>query len=278
MKKKRKEVLVRGFIYLLLIVGGVIILAPFVWMVSTSLKVPSQVFSWPIKWIPDPIQWSNYTEALAARPFGRYALNTVIITILTVVGSVLSSSIVAYSFARLRWRGRDVMFFLVLSTMMLPHSITMVPRFVIFARLDWVNTFLPLVIPEFAANAFSVFLMRQFFRTLSPELDEAAKIDGCGLFQIFYRIILPLSKPVIGIVAINAFRRGWNQFLEPLIYLNDSRLWTLTLGLRAFQQEFTVDWNLLMAASTVVMIPILILFFVAQKYFIQSIVFTGIKG
>ncbi len=264
--------------YVLLLLGGIVILTPFAWMLSTSLKLPSQVFSWPIQWIPDPIVWENYIVALTSRPFGRYALNSTIISSATVVGTVLSASLVAFSFARLRWKGRDFLFFVVLATMMLPHSITLVPRFVIFAQLDWVDTFLPLIVPEFGAEAFSVFLMRQFFRTIPPALDEAAKIDGCGYFGIYWRIMLPLSKPVVGIVAINAFRRSWDQFLEPLVYLNSSRLWTLTLGLRAFQQEFTVDWHLLMASSTVVMLPVLVLFFLAQKYFIQGIVFTGLKG
>lgn len=264
--------------YTLLLLGAFIIMIPFVWMLSTSLKTPDQVFVWPIKWVPNPIRWQNYIEALTKRPFARYTLNTTIISALTILGQLIASSLAAYSFARLRWRGRDLLFSLVLSTMMLPQSVTLVPKFVLFAQINWVNTFLPLVVPEFGGSAFAVFLMRQFFRTLPKELDEAAKIDGCDRFTIYSKIILPLSKPVLGIVAINAFKYSWNDFINPLIYLNDPRLWTLTLGLRAFQQEFTVDWHLLMAASTVVMLPLLIVFAVAQKYFIQGIVFTGIRG
>lgn len=264
--------------YTLLTLGGMIIALPFVWMMSTALKESSQIFVWPIQWIPKPVVWKNFSSALMIRPFGQYALNTILISVLTVCGQVFSSSLVAYSFSRLKWPGRDQLFLIILTTMMLPESMTLVPKFVIFSKIGWVNTFLPLIVPQFFGLPFFIFLMRQFFMTIPKSLDEAAKIDGCGIFGIYCRVILPLSKPVVGIVAIQAFANSWNDFLNPLIYLNDNKLWTLTLGLRAFQQQFTVDWNLLMAASLVVMSPLLILFFFAQKYFIQGIVITGVKG
>ncbi|MFW6034939.1 MAG: carbohydrate ABC transporter permease [Halothermotrichaceae bacterium] len=278
-KSQKRTILFKKILaYVLLTIGGVIIALPFVWMVSTALKEPSQIFTFPIEWIPEPFVWENFAEALTIRPFDRYAANTALISALTVIGQVLSSSIVAYSFARLKWPGRNKLFFIILATMMLPKSMTLVPKFVIFANLGWVNTFLPLVVPQFFGFPFFIFLMRQFFMTFPKSMDEAAKIDGCGILGIYWRIILPMSKPVIGIVAIQAFTNSWNDFINPLIYLNDSKLWTLTLGLRAFQQQFTVDWHLLMAASLVVMLPVLFLFFFAQKYFIQGIVFTGVKG
>jgi len=278
-KSQKKMILIKKtIIYTLLILGGIIIMLPFVWMISTSLKQPNQIFTFPIEWIPDPIVWGNFVEALTVRPFARYAMNTFFISTFTVFGQVLSSSIVAYSFARLKWPGRNKLFLVIIATMMLPKSMTLVPKFVIFSHLGWVNTFLPLIVPQFFGFPFFIFLMRQFFMTFPKSMDEAAKIDGCGILGIYWRIILPLSKPVLGIVAIQAFTNSWNDFINPLIYLNSNKLWTLTLGLRAFQQQFTVDWNLLMAASLVVMLPVVILFFFAQKYFIQGIVFTGVKG
>jgi multiple sugar transport system permease protein len=275
---KKSLSLKNNITYILLTLGGMIIALPFVWMLSTALKEPAQIFVWPIQWLPDPIMWQNFISALTVRPFGHYALNTALISVLTVLGLVFSSSLVAYSFSRLKWPGRDQLLLVILATMMLPESMTLVPKFVIFSKVGWVNTFLPLIVPQFCGAPFFIFLMRQFFMTIPKSLDEAAKIDGCGILRIYWRVILPLSKPVVGIVAIQAFANSWNDFLNPLIYLNDNKLWTLTLGLRAFQQQFTVDWNLLMAASLVVMLPLLILFFFAQKYFIQGIVMTGVKG
>lgn len=274
----KSQTLINSLYYLLLLAGGVVILIPFVWMISTSLKQPSQVFAWPIEWIPRPVKLSNYWDAMTMRPFALYYGNTFLVTGLAVIGQVLSSSLVGYSLARLRWRGSKPVFALIMSTLMLPEIVRMIPTFVIFSKIGWIDTFIPLVLPHFFAGAFNVFLFRQFFHSLPKDLDEAAKVDGASLFGIYWRIVLPLSKPVIGIVAINTFRYSWNDFLHPLIYLNDTKLWTITLGLRAFQQEFNVDWNLLMAASATSMIPIILLFVIAQKYFIQGIVFTGVKG
>ncbi|MFD2671702.1 carbohydrate ABC transporter permease [Marinicrinis sediminis] len=275
---KAQSLFTKALLYLVLSVGSFIILIPFVWMVSTSLKYSNQVFTWPIQWIPNPFRFENYREALTMRPFGLYYWNTFVVTSVSVIGQVISSSLVGYSLARLQWRGRNLIFVLVMSTLMLPEIVKLIPTFVIFSKVGWVNTFWPLIVPNFFGHAFNIFLFRQFFRSLPKELDEASKVDGCSLFGIYWRIIIPMSKPVIGIVAINTFRHTWNDFLQPLIYLNDTKLWTITLGLRAFQQEFHVEWSLLMAASVTTMIPIVILFVIAQRYFIQGIVFTGVKG
>ncbi len=267
----------RILVYVSLSLFVAIFLIPFLWMLSTSLKNASQVFTWPIEWIPRPFRWQNYGIAMQRRPFGLYAVNSLIVSGGSVVGQVASATLVGYSFARLKWPGRNLLFGLLISTLMLPNSVMLLPRYIIFAQLRWVNTFLPLVVPEFFGSAFSIFLVRQFMRTLPLSLDESARMDGCGHLGILFRILLPLSKPVLIIVAVNTFRFNWNDFLQPLVYLNDRALWTLPLGLRAFEQAFTVEWNLLMAASIVVMLPVLLLFFAAQRWFIQGIVFTGIK-
>jgi len=263
--------------YTMLVLMTAVFLFPFVWMLSTSLKPAAQVFVWPMEWIPSPIRWENYLIALSRRPFGLYAINSLIVSGGSVIGQVFAATVVGYSFARLKWPGRDLLFAVLLSTLMLPNSVMLLPRFIIFAELRWVNTFLPLIVPEFFGSAFSIFLVRQFMKTLPMSLDESARIDGCGYVGVLLRILLPLSKPVIVIVAINTFRFNWNDFLQPLVYLNDRTLWTLPIGLRAFEQAFTVEWNLLMAASITVMAPVVFLFFVAQRFFTQGIVFTGIK-
>lgn len=267
-----------AFVYLLLAALAYLVLIPLVWMVSTSLKNQDQVFTWPIEWIPNPAVWANYPATLAVRPFLLWTRNTLLIAVLSVVGHLFSSSLVGYAFARLRWPGRDILFLVMLSTMMLPEQVTLIPQFIIFGKLHWVNTFLPLFVPTFLGGAFNIFLMRQFMITLPLELDDAARLDGCGLFGILTRITLPLSKPALGIIAINTFRARWNAFFHPLIYLNDPKLFTLALGLRSFRSDFAVQWSYLMAASVMAMLPLIVMFFIAQRYFIQGIVFTGIKG
>ncbi|HXF62749.1 MAG TPA: carbohydrate ABC transporter permease [Caldilineaceae bacterium] len=266
-------------IYLVILAGAFVLMIPFAWMVSTSLKQPGAVFDWPPKWIPEPVVWSNYPAAWNYLPFTTFLQNTLIITITTVFGQTLSASLVAYSFARLRWIGRNTLFLVVLATLMLPFHITMIPVFAIWKRFDAVDTLIPLIVPAFlGGGAFNIFLMRQFFMTIPPELDDAAKIDGCGVLGIYGRIILPLSKPVIGTVAIFSFLFHWNDFLGPLIYLNSIDKYTLALGLRLFQGQYNTKWELLMAASVIVMMPVLLIYFLAQRYFVQGIVFTGIKG
>ncbi len=277
-RKSTQEKIKKMTIYFLLILGGIIILLPFFWMVSTSLKVPGRELIYPPEWIPRPAQWGNYYEAWTILPFTRWFANTLLITIFSIIGTVTSVSLVAYSFARLRYPGRDILFLVCLATMMLPYQVTMIPIFILFRYLGWINTFKPLIIPSyFAVGAFFVFLMRQFYLTIPAELEDAAKIDGCGAFGIFWRIMLPLSRPALGIVAVFGFLGHWNDFLGPLIYLSSVEKFTLAVGLRFFQSQYNVQWNLLMAASIVVLLPCIIIFFVAQKYYIQGIVITGIK-
>lgn len=265
-------------VYLLLIAGSAVILAPLVWMISTSLKEEGVVFILPPQIIPDPIVWSNYPKALTLIPFNLFFRNSAIVTGLSIIGAVLTASVVAYSFARLRWWGRDVLFMVVLATMMLPSQITLIPQFVIFRQLGWLDTFLPLIVPYWGAGAFFVFLLRQFFMTIPSELDDAALIDGCNHFNIFYRIILPLSKPALAAVAIFTFQWTWNDFLHPLIYINHQEGWTVALALGSFRALGGTTWTLLMAAATTTVLPIVVLFFFAQRYFIQGVVFTGVKG
>jgi multiple sugar transport system permease protein len=267
-----------ALVYLLLAVGGVMVSIPFVWMLSTSLKDEGSVFLYPPQWLPQPLQPQNYAQALTVLPFALFFRNTLITTLVPLLGALFSCSIVAYAFARLRWPGRDVWFLVVLATLMLPEQVTMIPRFILFRHLGWINTFYPLIVPPFfAVGAFNVFLLRQFFMTISTETDDAAKIDGAGVLGIYWRILLPLSKPALAAVAVFIFKAHWDDFLGPLIYLHSQSNFTLALGLRAFQGEYGTDWNLLMAASLVVMLPVLLLFFFLQRYFIQGVVFTGIK-
>lgn len=263
--------------HLVLLPGLVLTLIPLAWTISTSLSDLGAVFQWPIRWIPNPVRWSNYVEAMRIQPFGLYFLNTTFITMATVLGQLLSSSLVAFSFARLRWSARDHMFILILATMMLPSQVTIIPQFVLFSRLDWINTYLPLIVPAYFGSPFYIFLLRQFFMTIPPELDDAAKIDGASFLQIYWLILLPLATPALLAVAIFQFQHAWNAFLEPLLYLHSESKWVLALGLRNFIGEYIQWWNLMMAASVVVMLPVLLLFFFGQRYFIQGVVFTGLK-
>jgi multiple sugar transport system permease protein len=256
------------------------------WMISTSLKPETLAMKEPPVWIPPHIQWHNYwdaikfnSEALGYIPFLVYARNTLVICFLVVSGTVFSNALVAYSFARLKWPGRDVAFAATLATMMVPFPITMVPLFGVFRELGWVGTYRPLWIPAWFGGAFSIFLLRQFFRSIPFELSEAATIDGCSEWQIFKDIVLPLAKPALAVVALLSFLATWNDFLGPLLYLLDEKTFTLSLGLQAYQsQAGGTDWNLLMAASTIVIAPIIILFFFTQRLFIQGIALTGLKG
>ncbi|GIO16329.1 sugar ABC transporter permease [Cohnella xylanilytica] len=268
----------RLFVYLLLVCGGVVFMIPFVWMLSTSLKGSAGLFDIPPKWIPEPVQWRNYVDAVLAFPFWNYTVNTLIITAANMAGTMISSSLVAYAFARLRWPGRGAWFVVMLATMMLPGQVTMIPMFILFKHLGWLNTFLPLTVPSFFGSAIYIFLLRQFFMTIPREFTEAAKIDGAPEFMIYWRIFLPLSGATMATIAIFTFMGTWNDFMGPLIYLNDPDKFTLALGLRSFQQAFGTRWNVMMACSIIVMLPSLILFFTCQRYFIEGITLTGIKG
>jgi len=275
-----RATLSRATIYGVLIAGAVVVMLPFAWTLSTSLKAPSDIFVFPPRWIPDPIMWSNYPEALTSYPFGRWLQNTLFVVLFSTIATLISCSMVAYSFARLRWPGRDILFVVLLSTMMLPEQVSLIPTFIGFRYLGWVNTFLPLIIPPlFARNAFYVFLLRQFFMTIPLDLDDAARIDGAGYFAIYSRILLPMSKPALAIAGIMFFQFKWKEFFAPLIYLHDSEKYTIALGLRAFQSPtWGTDWHLMMAANIVFMLPLITIFYFAQRYFIQGVVFTGVKG
>jgi multiple sugar transport system permease protein len=275
----RRRIRVRPvLVYALLCLGATVFLLPLFWMLSSSLKPEWQVLANPPVWIPNPPRWENYREALTYLPFGRYAVNTLIISLGAIVGHVLSCTIVAYGFARLRAPGKDFFFVLLLSTLMLPYPVTMVPLFVLFNALGWINTFLPLIIPTFFGNAFYIFLLRQFFLTLPPDLEDAARIDGANTLQVLRHIILPISMPALATVVIFTFQASWNDFLQPLIYLQDQSHYTLTLGLNFFRGSFQVKWSYLMAASLVVVLPVVIVFFLAQRLFIRGIAMTGMKG
>lgn len=275
---KRQWLFRQGAIYGLLAVLGILFALPFIWLVSTSLKTDSQLFVMPPIWIPEPIKWSNYRNALDYIPFWLYFKNTLIIAVPSTIGMLISSSLVAYGFSRVQWPGRDAVFILVLATMMLPYQVTMIPLFIVFRNLGWVGTFKPLIIPSFFGGPFYIFLLRQFYLTLPMELSDAAKIDGCSELGIYRQIILPLSKPALSTVALFSIMAYWNDFLAPLIYLEDDSKYTLALGLQQFQRQFGMEWAMLMATSVVITLPIIVLFFLTQKTFVQGIALTGMKG
>ncbi len=274
---KRGTAYSKALVHVILILGAIVLLLPLAWMLSTSLKDLGAVLILPPKWIPDEIRWTNYIDVFTVTPFARFIFNTSVITLLSVLGKILSCSIVAFAFARLRWRGRNTVFIIMLATLMLPPQVTLIPQFVIYRELKWIDTFLPLILPHWFGGPFATFLLRQYFMTLPQELDDAARIDGASYFGIYWRIILPLGKPALAAVAIFTFNGTWNDFLGPLIYLHSQENYTIQMGLRMFQDQYYTSWNLLMAASLIAMIPVVLIFFFAQRYFIQGIVFTGIK-
>jgi len=256
-----------------------IFMIPLVWIVSTSLKQQGEVFAYPPVWIPNPIQWHNYAEALNRAPLLRWLANTATITLIAMVGNVVMSSFVAFGFARLRFPGRDALFVLLLSTMMLPEVVTIIPRFILFKALGWLDTILPMVVPPFfGGGAFNIFLVRQFYLTIPKDYDEAARIDGASNFAIWRRVLVPLSMPVLTAIGIFSFVYHWNDFLHPLLYLFTEDKKTLALGLRAFINPYDASWHISMAASMFLVVPIMVLFFIGQRYFIKGVVMTGIAG
>ncbi|HUV05896.1 MAG TPA: carbohydrate ABC transporter permease [Armatimonadota bacterium] len=264
--------------YCALVALSVVFFMPFIWLLSTSVKPDSQIMVMPPRWIPHPFQWSNYSKGLTFVNFPLFLRNTLIICSANVIGVLVSSPLVAYGLSMIRWRGRDILFMVILSTMILPYQVVMVPLFTVFTFLRWTGTFLPLIVPAFLGNAFFIFLLRQFLMTIPRDLIDAAKIDGCSEFQIYHRIVLPLAKPVLATVALFAFMWSWNDFLGPLIYLFDESMYTISLGLAMFSSQYGSYWGMLMAVSTVTTVPIIILFFFTQRTFIQGITLTGIKG
>lgn len=257
---------------------AILFLIPLLWMLSSSLKPTYQIFETPPRWIPNPPRWENYTEALTTLPFALYIRNTAVITLLTIVGHLLSCTLIAYAFARLQAPGRDALFVVMLATMMLPYPVTMTPLYVIFNRLGWINTILPLTAPAFFGSAFYIFLMRQFFMTIPRDFEDAARIDGANTIQIIGRIMAPMAMPALATVTIFTFQATWNDFLAPLIYLQRPDLYTVTLGLQFFRSTYTTNWAYLMAASLVTTLPVIVVFFAAQRYFIEGITLTGVKG
>lgn len=273
------KVLRRGALYVFMTALGIVFLTPMLWLTSTSLKEQGQVFAYPPAWIPDPLRLQNYLDAFERAPLFVWLTNTITITLFALAGTLLTCSLVAYGFARLRFPGRNVLFVLLLSTMMLPDVVTLVPQFVLFRSLGWVDTFLPLIVPAFlGGGAFNIFLVRQFYLTIPRDFDEAARLDGASNWRIWWHIILPLSRPVLIAVGIFSFVFHWNDFLSPLIYLQSEGNKTLALGLRAFISPTDASWNISMAASMFLVIPVLIVFFVAQRSFIRGVVMTGIQG
>jgi multiple sugar transport system permease protein len=265
-------------LHILLIILGFSFLIPLLWLASTSLKRGAQVFVVPVQWIPTNPQWYNYVEIFERLPFAKFILNTAIITLLGTLGSVISSITVGYSLARLRWPGRNIVFIVLLATMMLPSTVLLVPTFVMFKYLGWLDTFYPLFVPSWFGGAFYIFLMRQFMMGIPLELDEAARIDGASSFRILWQLIAPLSGPAMAAVAIFSFLAHYNDFMDPLIYLTSNDKYTIALGLYWFAGRWGNLWHLVMAASMLTIAPTLVLFFAAQRYFIQGIQFSGLTG
>ncbi|OMF30765.1 sugar ABC transporter ATP-binding protein [Paenibacillus sp. FSL H8-0548] len=276
---RRKGWIENGLVYLVLLAGGTFSLLPLIWLVRSSLMDMGQIFEMPPVWIPKPFRLSNFSEALTILPFGKYFVNTSIIVLFTMIGVIVTCSLSAYSFARMKWRGRDLIFGLLLSSMMLPYAVTLIPTFVGWSKLGLTNTFIPLIAPAwFGGGAFNIFLLRQFYLSIPRELDEAAYVDGASHWRIFISIIMPLTKPALIVVGLFTFLASWNDFLGPLVYLNSESKYTLALGLQQFKGMYAAEWHLMMAAATVVLAPAIIVFFIGQKYFVEGITLTGIKA
>lgn len=274
---KKGKLTERILTYGLLVSLSIVFIFPFLWLVGTSLKPENEAISFPPSLLPKVWDFANYKDVFTIVNFGQYYLNSIIVTVATVIGTVLSSTLAAYGFARIKGKGRDVWFILLLATMMLPPQVTMIPVYMIFAKLGWTNTFLPLIVPAFFGNAYFIFLLRQFFKTIPKELEESAYLDGCSTLGIFWRIVLPLSTPAVITVALLSFMWTWNDFLGPLIYLNDDSKFTLAVGILQFKGALLIEWGPMMAASVLIILPLIILFFVGQKYFIEGIATTGGK-
>lgn len=276
-----RDLVFRAVMYVVIAGLCVVFMMPLAWLVSTSLKVSGQEFTFPPQWIPKPVAWGNYVKIfqIPALPFGRFMINTIFIVIVNMIGGLTTATLVAYSFARLRYPGRDFFFGLCISTMMLPGIVTLIPTYLLWSQLKLVDTFFPLTVPAFfGGGAFFIFLTRQFFMGLPYELEEAARLDGASSFRIWWNVMLPLSGPVIAAMAIFSFQSHWNEFLAPLIYLNTREKFTMAIGLRAMQGMYGGEWNQIMAAATVMVIPVIILFFSAQRYFMRGIALTGLAG
>ena len=263
--------------HIILLSGAITMIVPFIWMLSTSLKAPGQTFVYPPQFVPDPLVFENYPNMWQALTFGQFFVNSLNIASLSTIGQLITCSMGAFAFSVLKFRGRDLLFLALLATLMVPYQVTLIPTFILFSKLGWVGTHLPLWVPAFWGGAFGTFLLRQFYLTIPMDLAESARIDGANIFQIFRHIYLPLSKPAMATLAIFTFMWSWNDLLNPLIYVSRLDQLTLTVGMSLFQNQYGGKWTLMMAAAVVSILPILIIFFMAQKYFIRGIALTGVK-
>lgn len=268
----------KSLAHLVLLLGSIAMVLPFLWMVSTSLKDQPQTFAFPPTLLPAPFVWENYATVFQIMPFARYLFNSLLISIVATGGTLLSCAMGGFAVSRLRWPGRNLVFTILLSTLMIPYHVTMIPVFVIMNRLGWIDTYLPLTVPSFLGNAFGIFLMRQFFLTLPGELVDAGRIDGASLNRVFWQLFLPLAKPALATLGVFTFMGAWNDLLSPLIYLNSMDKYTVSIALTFFRGQYgETHWPTLMAASLISVLPLMLLYVLSQKYFIQGIATTGLK-
>jgi multiple sugar transport system permease protein len=263
-----------------LILVSILFIFPFYWMVITALKDNSRVFTYPIEWWPDPVRWDNFSTAInyAGFPFFLYLRNSLFYSVSVALGTIISCAAVGYGFARLRFPGREMLFVFTIATLMIPGIVTFIPTFILFKNLGMLGTYAPLILPAFFGNAFFIFMMRQFFQGMPAELTDAARVDGAGEFRIFWQIMLPLVRPALLVMAVFTFLWTWHEFFGPLVYLSDQSQYPLSLGLFAFRAQRITEWSLMMAASTLATLPLVVVFFFAQRYFLEGIRLTGIKG
>jgi ABC-type glycerol-3-phosphate transport system permease component len=270
--------LLRALLYLVLVSVGFTMILPLLWMLSTSLKAPGVIFILPPQWIPNPPQWDNYVKLFQVLPFGRFLSNSIKIASLATFGALLTSSMSAFAFARMRFPGRNIIFAIVLATLMIPFHVTLIPLFALYKWMGWLGTHLPLTVPYFFSTAFGIFLIRQFYLTIPQELVDAARIDGCSFIEIYYKIFLPLSKPALATLGIFTFLGSWNNLIGPLVYLNEISMMTVTLGLTLLTTQAGGRWELIQAGAVISILPIIVIFLIGQEHFIQGIARTGLKG
>lgn len=278
--QRRMRHIGRIVVHVLLVLGGLASLAPFLWLVRSALMVDEQMFAFPPEWWPSPFAWGNFSGALQTQPLGLYLLNTLLLEIIVVPGVLLSTSLAAFSLARMRWPGRRFVFAALMSSLLLPGAATLIPTFVLWQQLGALNTYFPLTVPAIlgAGGAFNIFLLRQFFMTIPNDLDDAAYLDGASPLYVYSRIVLPLSKPALILVGVFTFMATWNDLFNPLIYISDSSKYTLALGLASFQSLYSTEWGFLMAASLMVVAPVIVVFFFAQRHILEGVVLSGMKG
>jgi multiple sugar transport system permease protein len=276
-RRRRRSLQRKALGYLTLTLLALVALTPFLWALSTSLKNIDEVFVYPPRWLPLPLKWSNYTTLWHTLPMGRWILNSVYITVLAVFGKLVLSSTAAYAFARLRWPGRDYIFYMFLTALMIPWEVTLIPGFVLMRQFGWIDNPLSLIMPSIG-DVFGIFLLRQFFLSLPRELEDSARVDGAGYLQIFVRIVLPLSRSALAVVAVLGFIGVWNAFLWPLIMINSPQKFTLPVGLQLLNSQHSTDWTVLMAGDVIGLLPVVIVYLAAQRYFVRGITMTGLKG